>query len=498
MSANSAYAELMAFQRETEALGQVAGRLGWDQETMMPARSADQRSEEMSAMEGVMHARRTDPRLADWLDKAAEENAAAKDTVAAAQLRHIRRSYGRMTKVPARLAQELARLTSRAQGIWAEARSKDDIPSFLPTLAEVIRLRQEEADCLAAGRTRYDALLDDYEPGATAENIGAMFDRMRPRLVALRERVLGAERQPEALKGHFPQDQQMALTRKLADAFGYDWSRGRIDLAVHPFSSGSGDDSRITTRVVEGEPFNCFYSTIHEVGHSCYELGIDPAYRLTPLGAGVSMGVHESQSRIYENQLGRSRAFTGWLFGQMVDVFGPLNVADAEAFYRTVNRVQSGYIRTESDEVHYNLHIMMRFDLERALISGDLAVADLEAAWNDRFKADFGVAVDRPRNGLLQDVHWSCGLFGYFPTYTLGNVYAGCLMQALRKAVPDVDQHLAKGDARPATAWLQKNLQTHGGLFEPAEVVERACGFAPSEGPLLDYLDAKFDDIYGL
>lgn len=489
----SAYDDLMAFQRETEALAQVAGRLGWDQETMMPRGAAEQRSEEMAAMEGVLHARRTDPRIAEWLGQAR-----AADDVAAAQLRLIRRSYQRATKVPARLAQEIARVTSMAQGIWAEARAKEDVPGFLPVLAEVIRLRQEEGAALAAGGDPYDALIDDYEPGATAESIGAMFDRMRPRLVALREKVLGSDRRPAALKGHFGQEGQMRFARDLATAFGYDWERGRLDLAVHPFSSGSGLDARITTRVVESEPFNCLYSTIHEVGHACYELGIDPDYRLTPLGAGVSMGVHESQSRIYENQLGRSRAFTGWMFGQMRERFGEFGIADADAFHAAVNLVQPGYIRTEADEVHYNLHIMMRFDLERALIRGDLAVGDLEAAWNDRFAADFGVAVDRPSHGMLQDVHWSVGLFGYFPTYSLGNVYAGCLHRALREAVPDLDDHLAKGDAAPATGWLRENLQRHGGLREPRATIAHACGFEPSEGPLLDYIEAKFAAIYGL
>jgi carboxypeptidase Taq len=210
------------------------------------------------------------------------------------------------------------------------------------------------------------------------------------------------------------------------------------------------------------------------------------------------MGVHESQSRIYENQIGRSRAFTGWLFTRMTESFGPLSTPDAEAFYAAVNRVQPGFIRTEADEVHYNLHIMMRFDLERALIAGDLAVKDLEAAWNDRFLADFGVAVDRPRHGMLQDVHWSVGLFGYFPTYTLGNVYAGCLMKALSKAVPEAESHLARGDARPLTHWLRENLQRHGGLYEPRDTIRRACGFDPDEGPLLDYLEAKFEAIYRL
>jgi carboxypeptidase Taq len=310
--------------------------------------------------------------------------------------------------------------------------------------------------------------------------------------------VLGAARQPAALQGHFGTEGQLRLARDLATAFGYDWARGRLDVAVHPFSSGSGSDARITTRVVETEPFNCIYSTIHEVGHACYELGIDPDFALTPLGAGVSMGVHESQSRIYENQLGRSRAFTGWLFGQMRDRFGAFGIEGPEAFYGAVNRVQSGFIRTEADEVHYNLHIMMRFDLERALIRGDLAVADLEAAWNDRFLADFGVAVDRPAHGMLQDVHWSVGLFGYFPTYSLGNVYAGCLHKALRAAVPGLDDQLARGETGEAVGWLRENLQRHGGLYQPREVVARACGFEPTEGPLLDYLEAKFRDMYRL
>ncbi|MCF1708363.1 carboxypeptidase M32 [Tabrizicola sp. J26] len=487
----TAYDKLMAFQRQTEALAQVAGRLGWDQETVMPRGAAEQRSEEMAAMEGILHARRTDPKIADWLAAAEPQ-----DEEAEAQIRQIRRSHERMVKVPGDLAQEIARVTSMAQGIWAEARANDDVAAFLPVLSQVIRLRQDEATCLAQGGDLYDALMDDYEPGANAATIGAMFDRMRPRLVALREAVLGASHQPPALQGHFGTDGQLRLARDLATAFGYDWTRGRLDLAVHPFSSGSGSDARITTRVVETEPFNCIYSTIHEVGHACYELGIDPDYALTPLGQGVSMGVHESQSRIYENQLGRSRAFTGWLFGQMRDRFGAFGIEDGETFYGTVNRVQSGFIRTEADEVHYNLHIMMRFDLERALIRGDLAVKDLEAAWNDRFKADFGVPVDRPAHGMLQDVHWSVGLFGYFPTYSLGNVYAGCLHKAMRADLPDLDAALAAGNTAPATGWLREKVQRHGGLYRPREVIAQACGFEPDEGPLLDYLEAKFRDLY--
>ena len=488
----TAYDDLIAFVRETEALSQVAGRLGWDQETMMAEGSAPQRAEEHAAMANVLHARRVDPRVGAWLAKAE-----ATDDVAAANLRHIQRSYDRTMKVPADLAAEIAKTTSLAHRTWANARADEDVASYLPILERVVGLRQQEADALAAGGDRYDALLNDYEPGATGAEIAAMFSALRPGLVDLRAAILNKPK-PAALTGTFDEAAQLALSTELALAFGYDMNKGRIDKAVHPFSSGSGIDVRITTRTNPADPFNCFYSTIHEVGHACYEQNINADYLLIPLGGGVSMGVHESQSRIYENQIGRSRAFTGWLYGRMRDSFGYFGIADEDAFYACVNAVNAGFIRTEADEVQYNLHVLMRFDLERALVAGDLAVADLEAAWNDRFKADFGYAVDKPSNGVLQDVHWSEGLMGYFPTYSLGNVYAGCLHAALRKDVPDLDAYLARGDTSAATTWLRENVQTHGGLYEPRDLVERASGAEPSEAPLMAYLNAKFSDIYRL
>lgn len=491
---SSAYSELLDFARETQALAAIAGRLEWDQETMMPKGAAPQRGREVAALESVLHARRTDPRVADWLAAAAEENL---DAEAEAQIRHIRRSFERASKVPARLAAEVARVTSEAQGFWADARAQDDFAAFAPTLETVIALKREEGAALAAGGDVYDAMLQDYEPGISGSEIAAMFGALRPELSDLRAAVLEAGA-PGKITGTFDENAQMKLTRKLAKAFGYDMHHGRVDKAVHPFSSGSGLDVRITTRTNPDDPFNCFYSTIHEVGHAAYEQNIDRDYLLTPLGQGVSMGVHESQSRIYENQIGRSRPFTGWLFREMRDVFGDFGIADEDAFYAAVNRVSNGYIRTEADELQYNLHVLLRFDLERALMSGDLQVADLEAAWNDRFLADFGFAVDKPSNGVLQDVHWAVGLFGYFPTYSLGNVYAGCLYEAMRAALPDLDSQLAQGDTSGATAWLRENVQRHGGLYEPKEVIARARGAEPSEAPLLAYLKAKFTSIYGL
>lgn len=481
-----AYDALMAFQRQTEALSQVAGRLGWDQETMMPEGAGEQRAEEFAAMEAVLHARRTDPRIGDWLAQAE-----AKGDVEAANLRLIRRSYERAQRVPAKLAEALAHHASRAQRIWAEARANEDVAAYLPVLEEMVRLKREEAAAVANGGDLYDALLDDYEPETTGADVAAIFDAMRQRLVALRDKVMGGA-QPEPLTGTFDPQKQMRLARKLAKDFGYDMSMGRLDKAVHPFSSGSGRDVRITTRTAENDPFNCIYSTIHETGHACYEQNIASEHLLTPVGQGVSLGVHESQSRIYENQLGRSRAYTGHLFGLMQEAFGDFGVGDAETFFRTVNRLNKGYIRTEADEVQYNLHIMLRFDLERDVIAGKLEVADLEAAWNTRFEADFGYAVDKPSNGLLQDVHWSCGLWGYFPTYSLGNVYAGCLYEALRVARPQLDTELAEGNLKEATGWLREAVQMHGGTYKPRDLITRATGAAPSHEPLLDYLEAKF------
>ncbi|MGX9353955.1 carboxypeptidase M32 [Roseobacteraceae bacterium S113] len=492
----STYDDLMAYQRQTEALSQVAGRLGWDQETMMPRGAAEQRGEEMAAMETVLHGRRAGAQVGEWL---AALDATSLSEVEAAQVDHIRRDFERATKVPAELASKIAQVTSVAQGKWAEARSNEDFAAFAPILAEVVALRQEEGAALAQGSERdaYDALLQDYEPGASAAELEAMFGALRPGLVALREKVL-AQPEPAGLAGKFDESAQMKLSRQIAKVFGYDMSRGRVDKAVHPFSSGSGHDVRITTRTAEDDPFNCLYSTIHEVGHAAYEQGIDASYALTPLGRGVSMGVHESQSRIYENQLGRSRAFCGWLYGQMRDSFGDIGVDGEDAFYAAVNRVKRGYIRTEADEVQYNLHVLLRFDLEREMIAGKLKAEDLQEAWNARFEADFGYAVDRPSNGCLQDVHWSVGLIGYFATYSLGNVYAGCLHQALRVAVPELDAQLARGDLEAATSWLREALQQHGGLRAPRDTIEKACGFAPSEAPLLAYLDEKFGAIYSL
>lgn len=493
MSADVAFTELMDYQRQTEALAQVMGRLSWDQETVMPRGAAEQRAEEMAALEGVLHARRTDPRLAEWLELAEPE-----DEEDEAQLRLIRRSHERATKVPGRLAQEIARVTSAAQGIWAEARAADDVSMFLPTLTEVVRLKREEAAALAGAATatmRSSTITSPppRRPRSRPSSTGCARASSRcarrcsgPRSSRSRCRGISGSRRRSAWRAIW---RPPSATTGAAGGWTWQSIPSRPARAAMCASPPAWSRPTRSTASIRRSTRSATRPT---------SLGIDPDYALTPIGAGVSMGVHESQSRIYENQLGRSRAFTGWLYGRMSERFGDFGIADAEAFYATANRVQSGYIRTEADEVHYNLHIMMRFDLERGLIRGTLEPEDLEEAWNTRFLEDFGVAVDRPSHGMLQDVHWSVGLFGYFPTYALGNVYAGCLMKAIRAAVPDLDDQLARGDTSGATGWLRENLQRHGGLYRPHETVTRACGFEPTEEPLLDYLEEKFRGIYRL
>lgn len=494
MDAIAAYGELAQHLRRIGALEQVAGLLNWDQETQMPPKGAAQRAEQAGAVAAAIHALASDPRIPDWAAAAGSLNGAG-----AINLSQAERLHARAIRVPAKLAAELARVAVEAQTAWEAARAGSAFKAFAPYLERMVRLKRSEADCLSAdGRGGYDALLDDYEPGATAAELEALFGSLRPGLAALRARIAATRRKVPRLAGRFPGDRQLQLSHRLGDVFGYDWAAGRLDIATHPSSSGTGGDVRITTRIDESDPRECIYATIHEVGHAVYEQGLDPTLALLPAGAHASMGVHESQSRLFENQIGRSRAFCAWLYPELRSAFGSCGVEDAEALYRAVNAVDNGFIRTEADEVHYNLHVMLRFDLERALIGGDLAVGDLEAAWNDRFAADFGREVPDARRGVLQDVHWSAGLFGYFPTYTLGNIYAAELHAALRRDVPALDARLAAGDLEPVVTWLRPRIHRRGRLLAPRTLIAEACGHEPAAATLLGQLEAKYGELYGL
>lgn len=487
---------LTAHLRQTAALSQVAGLLSWDQEAIMPLKGAAQRSEQAGAMASVLHARRSDPRIPEWI---AALNRPALTGFDAANVAEAERDYLMATRIPARLAEESAKAASDGHRIWATARAAKDFSAFAPALKNIIALKREEAACLANGATDgaalYDALLDQFEPGATSAVISPMLEAMRPRLSALRA-AIAEKPAPAPLTGRFPAGKQLRLAQKVARRLGYDMDAGRIDTVAHPFCSGSGGDVRITTRTDEADPLNCLYSTIHEVGHAMYAQGSpDP---MLPGADYCSMGVHESQSRFWENQIARSRPFADWLHPAMVDAFGDFGVPDPDALYRTVNRVETGFIRTEADEVHYNLHVLLRFELERDLISGDLEVEGLEAEWNRRFERDFGRVVTDPAQGVLQDVHWSAGLFGYFPTYSLGNIYAACLDKAMRVKMSERDTKVSAAETGQILKWMRKRIHEKGRLLPATALIEDATGEIPTAEPLLDYLEAKFGALYDL
>jgi carboxypeptidase Taq len=499
VSGTTAYGQLCEHLRQLAALGQVAGLLTWDQETQMPKRGAAQRAEASGAVAAAAHRLRIDPRIADWAAAAAE--APELDQAGRVNVAEALRLHRRALRIPDALAADLGRAAALGQVAWEAARRRNAFAEFVPALVRIVELKRSEADCLTdAGADPYDALLEDYEPGMASRDVADLFDRLRPGLRDLRARIAaaaGAEA-PVRAGGRFPAEAQIALSRRLADAFGFDWSAGRLDLAVHPSASGTRGDVRITTRVNPDDPFECLYSTIHELGHGRYEQALPEAQALLPAGTAASMGVHESQSRLFENQIGRSREFCGWLHGAMRNAFGGTGHGSAEDLYRAVNAVRTGFIRTEADEVHYNLHVMMRFDLERALIRRELEVAELETAWNDRFRQDFGREVPDAARGVLQDVHWAVGLFGYFPTYTLGNLYAAELHRAMRDDLPDLGDRLAAGDLGPVLGWLGECIHRQGRLWPPAELIARACGRPADAATLLDYLETKYAGLYGV
>ena len=492
----NAFDKLFEFNKITLSLNKVIERNSWDQETIMPTGALADRAEEQASLMIIAHKRQTSNEFSDLL------NSIKIESLSKIQLRQVslmKKELIRALKVPNELIGALAKETALAHSVWVDARKNNDFQQFLPQFTKVLELRREEADAIRQDTdlSRYDALLQEYEPDLKSDYIDNIFDQLRPGLVDLRSRVL--DRPPaQEIIGYFPIDKQRELCSEVARTFGYDFSRGRIDTAVHPFCSGSGNDVRITTRFDENDPLGSIYSTIHEVGHALYEQNIDQIYNFSNIGRGVSMGVHESQSRILENQLGRSESFADWLFKKFSDYFGDIGCKDSSSFYRSINSVKNGFIRTESDELQYNLHVLLRYRLEKWLFDGDLVANDLEHIWNEEFEKDFGLVIEYPSDGILQDVHWSAGLFGYFPTYSLGNVYAGCLFEAMQIQIPALNKNLNSGDLTEAIDWLANSVQTHGSLYSPVDLIQGACGFDITAKPLISYIEKKFSSTYNL
>ncbi len=492
------YDALCAHLREASLLGATGALLAWDQETYMPRGAGDVRAEQLALLARLQHERTIDPRVGDWL--AACESPGSDDD-RAANVREWRRDYERATKLPGALVAELAAVESRAQQAWAEARAKGHYGSFRPWLERLIALQQQKADCLRApGQSRWDALADLYEPGMTAAGLRELFTPLRARLRALRERLAGGT-PPDDAFARVPVDEsrQEAFVRAVVTAMGFDFRVGRIDRSAHPFCTRTGADVRLTTRFHRDNVLDALGSTMHEGGHGLYEQGLEPDHLGTPLGEPVSLGVHESQSRLWENHVGRSAAFWQWCWPLAQRHLGSAcDGHDAATVFAAANRVRPSLIRVEADEATYDLHVMVRFQLEQALLTGELGAANLPGQWNALYREYLGVSVPDDRVGCLQDVHWSCGLFGYFPTYTLGNLYAAQFAAAADKALGGLAPLLARGELTPLREWLRRHVHRHGRRHSPAELCRLATGAPLSSEPFLAHLDGKLANAYRL
>jgi carboxypeptidase Taq len=495
-------ATLRALLAEARDLDRAAQVLEWDQQTYMPAAGAPARAEQVATLRRLAHERYTAPEVGRLLAELGRDGALGDyDSDAASLVRVNRREHDRKRRVPAELVAEIARAGSLALAAWEEARAASDYGRFRPHLERMVQLKRRWAECFGPGEP-YDALLQDYEPGMTAAQVRAILAELKAGLVPLVQATAGrAEAVDDACLQHECDDQkQWNLALEAIQCVGFDLAAGRQDRSAHPFTTHfSHRDVRLTTRVLPDRLASALYSSLHEAGHGLYEQGVGPALARTWLDQGASLGMHESQSRLWENHVGRSRAFWRFFFPRVQAAF-PDQMAgqSAESLFRAVNKVEPSLIRTEADEVTYDLHIMLRVELEQEMLAGRVAFADLPAIWNERMRAYLGVTPPNDAAGVLQDIHWADGYLGYFATYTLGNILAAQFFAQARRELPELEAQHGRGEFAPLLGWLREKIYRHGRKFTLNELVQRVTGGPLSTGPYLEYLRAKYGEIYGV
>jgi carboxypeptidase Taq len=502
----STYARLLVELREMAVLGSVGSTLRWDQEVMLPPAAAALRGEQIAILSTLHHGRRTSARLGELIAACEADAGLMADADAAANLRNLRRDYDRATRLPTELVRELAEVSTLSLLRWREARAAGDFSAFAPWLERVVGLNRDTAEALGAppGGELYDALLENFEPGMRAAELDRVFGELRAGLVPLiaELRENGTPPATEWMRTPLAVEAQAAFNRGVVERMGFDFGGGRMDVSTHPFCMGVGPgDTRLTTRYDGNRLLSALHGALHEAGHGLYDQGLPKGERFgQPLAMPASMGIHESQSRLWENFVGRGRPFWKWALPELQRRVGSATVAalDVDTVFRGLNRVQPSLIRIESDEATYNLHVMLRFDLERAMLRGDLPVAELPAAWNERMRADLGLRVPNDREGVLQDMHWAMGAIGYFPTYALGNLYAAQLWDAVCAALPTLDDELRQGELSGLLGWLRTQVHAHGRRYTAPELCERVTGRPLSHAPLLRYLAAKLRPVHGL
>ncbi len=521
--AHAALKELCDLARSAATLGSIGSLLNWDQETYMPPAGAGHRAEQQAMLAGLVHERRTNPRIGELISKCEADQGLSGDPAAptAAMVREFRREYDLATKLPKELVSDIAKTGSEAQHVWKEARQKSDFAMFAPWLEKMMNLSRQKADCYGVPKgadgkpgERYDALLNEYEPGMSARELDEIFTPLRKRLAAFIAKVAASKTKPSTapLNVKIEQSKQHAFGQFIIEAMGFDLQAGRLDVTTHPFCSGMAPgDTRLTTRYRDEKFTDALYGTMHEAGHGLYEQGLPKLRTLggsngsalplfgTPLSESISLGIHESQSRMWENLVGRSRAFWEWALPHAKRIMGEaLAPYSAEDLFRAVNTVTPSFIRVEADEATYNMHVMIRFEIERALLAGTMRPRDVPGVWNAKYKEYLGVDIPDDRRGCLQDVHWSFGLIGYFPTYTLGNLYAAQLWETIHGQLGDLDRQIARGEFKNLKAWLNSNIHGHGRRYRAADLCKMVTGNPLSADPFMKYLEGKIGAVYGV
>jgi len=494
--------QLKTILNEVADLGSASALLGWDQQTYMPPGAAEGRGNQLATLGQIAHIKFTSDEVGRLLDELEPQAGQLDpDSDDARLIKVTRREYDKNTKVPAEWVAEFARVTTMAQQVWQEARAENDFAKFQPYLEKIVELRRQYAEIFAPYDHVYDALLDDFEPGLKTAEVKEIFGKLRPQQVELIKAIADRPQVDDSfLHLHYDEQKQWDFGVDVITKFGYDWKRGRQDRSVHPFTTNFGiDDVRITTRFLPDFINSALFGTMHETGHALYEQGVDHALARTPLAGGASLGLHESQSRMWENMVGRSYPFWQHFYPRLQEFFpAQLGNVSLERFYKGINKVEPSLIRVEADEATYNLHIMLRLELEIALMEGSLPVKDLPQAWNARMQEYLGVAPSNDREGVLQDIHWSGGMVGYFSTYALGNLISAQLWECINQDIPDLEEQIRSGEFSSLLGWLRTKIHRHGSKYEPQELVQRVTGSKIDSAPYVRYLNGKFSQVYGL
>ncbi len=500
MTTRDQYQRLLKRYAECSDLSFAASLLSWDQETMMPPKGLAARAEQLATLAGIRHDLFTANEVCGWLADC-EARLVEFDEVERAQLRELRRELDRVARVPRDLVEELARTQTEALDAWRFAREKNDFPRFEPYFVRLVHLCSRKADAIGFEEERIDALLDEYERGATARSIASLFEGLKSELSILLGEVRARPPVDDScVLAEFDEKGQAELGLKVIRALGFDMEAGRVDVSSHPFCSTMGDgDIRLTRRFHKNDLRTALFGIIHEAGHGMYEQGIPSSLRRTPLGDAASLGIHESQSRLWENIIGRSEPFAEYLLPLLRSAFpGCFATCTPRDLYRAFNRVEASFIRVEADELTYSLHVCLRFEVERALFAGDLEARDVPAVWNEKMRQSLGIVPPNDADGCLQDIHWSMGAFGYFPTYTLGNLYAAQLFEAAGRDIAGLEASIRAGRFETLRTWLREKVHRKARLLEPHALIEEATSRKPSPDAFLGHLRKRFTDVYGV